>query len=687
MATEGLDTPVQFLKGVGPQRAKVLGDLGIATVRDLLDVVPHRYRFYDAVGSIADLQIGQNATVVGYIEHTSFRRFPRPSKVAATISDDRGACVVQWFNCPYIAERLAVGRYIRARGKVAMYRDQVVMTNPQFELFDEFPGRPDDAQSQPQYPDNEIVGVKTMSNLTHLALETFGTAIDDWLSDAFRKKRDLVHRREAYERIHRPSDINDWLIGRRRLAYDELFFMQLGMLMARRRRARGRGMQFSSSDEIDRRIRSRFPFPLTDAQNRAISDILADLTSGRPMCRLVQGDVGCGKTVVALYAALVTIANHRQVALMAPTEILAQQHYRKFIEFLAGSKVRVEMLVGKTTAKRRREILAEAADGKIDLLIGTHALIEDAVGFKKLGLVVIDEQHKFGVHQRADMQAKAAQPHYLVMTATPIPRSLALTVFGDLDLSVIDASPPGRLPTRTEVFASQLEDEVWRRVNAQLDRGDQAYIVYPLLEESDKLELKSATAQAERLSTGVFASRRVGLIHGKLKPAEKQAVMDAFKSRQLDVLVATVVIEVGIDVPDANVLVVEHAERFGLAQLHQLRGRVGRAGGQGYCYLIAQAKSENAKRRLNVLLDTTNGFKIAEEDLKIRGPGQFFGTAQHGLTELKLADLIEDYDMLVQARTDAEQLLNRDADLSQHTLVRKEVMRRLGRQLKLIDAA
>jgi len=685
--TEGLDTPVRFVRGVGPSRAETLREIGIETVRDLLDFYPRRYRFFDPVGSIAELDPDQQAAVVGQIETVSYRRFPRPPRIAIVIADDTGTCQARWFNCGYLADRFQSGKWIRVRGKVARWRGGLVFNNPQFEIFDQCPGQADESFSQPVYPLQERFGKRLFSKLTRAAMEMYGGYIDDWLTPDRRKARNLVPRRRAYQMIHDPETEAAWQDGRKRLAYDELFFMQLAMLLARRKRVGTSAARFEFPENLDERIRRRFPFELTGSQNRAVGDIVADLQSARPMCRLVQGDVGCGKTVVALYAALVTVANRRQVVFMAPTEILAHQHHRKITEYLAGSKVRIALLAGKTPKQDRDRIVAQAGAGEIDILIGTHALIEQDIVLRKLGLVIIDEQHKFGVHQRAMIKSKGADPHYLVMTATPIPRSLALTVFGDLDLTLIDESPPGRVPVKTRMFDPEQEPQVWEFVKNAIRRGDQAYVVYPLLEESDRVALKSARAESRRLADEILSSFRVGLIHGRMKPADKQRVMTEFRRRKIDVLVATVVIEVGIDVPDANVLVVEHADRFGLAQLHQLRGRIGRAGGQGHCLLVAKGGSASAQKRLGVLLETTDGFKIAEQDLRIRGPGQFFGTAQHGLPELKVADLIDDYQLMLKTRTDVEQLLRDDPGLERHRLIRQEVIRRLGRRLKLIDAA
>jgi len=685
----GLSTPVQYLKGVGPKRAEKFRDLGILTVGDLLGFFPRRYRFFEPVGSIRELHPDQEASVIGQITAVEYRRFPRPSRIRVQLTDKTDSCQACWFNCDYLRDRFHEGDWLRVQGKLREWRSDLQFANPKFEVFQDYPDTAAQNLSQPIYPAQDHFGSRFLAELIRRAFEACRLQIEDWFDTATLAERDLVDRRHACQFIHDPQSDEQWHTARRRLAYDELFFMQLAVMLTRRSKLALPASPLHWSDEIDERIRRRFPFNLTGAQNRAVDDIITDLASSRPMCRLIQGDVGCGKTAVAVYAALVAVANHQQVAIMAPTEILAQQHYRKIADYLADSKVRVELLIGGQPKAHRDGILQHTAAGQVDILIGTQALIQQDVRFANLALVVIDEQHKFGVHQRATIKSKGTSPHYLVMTATPIPRSLALTVFGDLDLTTIDESPPGRLPVKTDLFRAKQETKVWDIVAQRVRAGDQAYVVYPLLDESDKLELKSARTQAEHLAQGELAEFRVELIHGKMKPAEKQEVMARFRKRLIDVLVATVVIEVGVDVPDANVLVVEHAERFGLAQLHQLRGRIGRAGGQGHCLLLANATTEQAKQRLAVLLKTTDGFKIAEEDLRIRGPGQFFGTAQHGLPELKLADLVDDFPLLIQARKDALQLLKKDPSLSwqKNRMIRDELFRRFGDRIKLIEAA
>jgi ATP-dependent DNA helicase RecG len=522
------------------------------------------------------------------------------------------------------------------------------------------------------------------------ALADYSEFIDDWFDPIHLKKRDIPELRRSYEWIHQPENLDHWSKARRRFAYDELFFMQMGFLLSRQiRKEQSTSVRFSRTSEIDDHIRKRFPFSLTNAQNKVIEEVIADMNSNQPMYRLVQGDVGCGKTVVAVYAALVAVANKRQVAIMAPTEILAEQHYKKISRYLENSRVNVRLLTGGISSADKKNILENSAKGTIDILIGTHAIIQKNVEFARLGLVIIDEQHKFGVAQRFAIKSKGVHPHYLVMTATPIPRTMAMTIFGDLEISIIDSLPPGRIPPITRAYTYQKRNEIWEFVRKILSGGDQGFVVYPLLDPSDSLELNSAREEEKILSEKIFPEFRVALIHGKMKSDEKIKIMSDFAAKKINLLVATVVIEVGIDIPDAAVLVIEHGERFGLSQLHQLRGRIGRGGQQGYCLVLTDPKTEEARKRIRVFTSTCDGFKIAEEDLRIRGPGEFFGTAQHGLTELKVTDLIEDYPLLVQAKRDVETILKEDPALTwqKNRKLRMELKKRLGDKLKLIEAA
>jgi ATP-dependent DNA helicase RecG len=485
--------------------------------------------------------------------------------------------------------------------------------------------------------------------------------------------------------MHRPEDTDQWGQARRRMAYEECLLMQAALALQRAQATERPAHAMPVTPEIDRRIRTRLPFTLTGAQDRAVAEIAADLARARPMNRLLQGDVGCGKTVVALYAALTAVAHHHQVVFMAPTEILATQHYNKIISYLAGSKVRLAMLVGGQPARKRQYVLAQLASGELNIVVGTHALLGEEVKFRNLGLVVIDEQHKFGVAQRASIRGKGFAPHYLVMTATPIPRTLALTLFGDLDVSTIDELPPGRGTTQTQLVRPGQMGQVLQFVRQRLTEGQQAYFIYPLVNPSDNTELTAAVQAFGKLRDRELPDWPIGLIHGQMPTADKDHVMRDFAEGRIKVLVASVVVEVGIDVPNANLMVVQHADRFGLAQLHQLRGRIGRGRQDAWCILVSSPGSEVSAQRLDVLCKTSDGFKIAEEDLRLRGPGEFFGARQHGLPELKVADLVEDFELLRLARRDAFAIIQQDPSLEQphNQALRRELRRVYGERLHL----
>jgi ATP-dependent DNA helicase RecG len=509
--------------------------------------------------------------------------------------------------------------------------------------------------------------------------------VAEFHDSSFLLQRELPDRGFAIAAMHRPEDKDAWKEARRRLAYDELVLMQLGIALQRMRTVSRPSFPLPMSNEIDRRIRARLPFTLTHSQDKVIAEIVADLSRPRPMNRLLQGDVGSGKTVVALYAALLAVAHRKQAAIMAPTEILARQHFSKIQQYLKDSRVRSAMLVGGQRPAERKAILQELADGQVNVVVGTHALISGNVQFHSLALVVMDEQHKFGVRQRVDLREKGHAPHCLVMTATPIPRTLAMTVFGDLDVSVIDELPPGRGRTHTRLIDRGQMKETFEFVRKHLQEGQQAYFVYPLVTGSEDVQITAAKDAFGQLSQ-VYPEFRVGLIHGQMPTSEQQQVMREFTSGAVRILAASTIVEVGLDVPNANIMVVTHAERFGLAQLHQLRGRIGRGKADAACILVAGVKSPIASERLRVLTETSDGFKIAEADLRLRGPGEFFGTRQHGLPELKIADLIEDFDLLRMARRDAFAIVAEDPDLAQpgHQSLRNEMIRLYGGKLGLV---
>ncbi|MCP4376325.1 MAG: ATP-dependent DNA helicase RecG [bacterium] len=691
MAQLELGTEVSGIKGVGPSWAQKLSELGIETVEDLLLHFPFRFDLRKQAQPIASLKLdGTAATVAGEVTVTKDNSYGRRPFFQATIGDDTGAVGIKWFGGSYLRDKIKEGVHIAVSGKPSVYRQQVQFVNPQFQIiYDPEGTNLDRDELMPVYPAGKKLTSRMIGSVIKRVLGETDKLINRWFDAEYLEKRGMMSRPAAVAAMHKPEEKDHWAQGRRRIAYDECLIMQLGVALMRMRQISRPAHALANSELIDQRIRARFPFALTDAQNHAITEITADIARDRPMNRLLQGDVGSGKTVVALYAALLAIARGKQAAIMAPTEILATQHYNKVRDYLAGSRVRIALLVGKQKPAERKEILEALASGEIDLVVGTHALISDGVNFSDLALVVVDEQHRFGVTQRTTIRGKGFAPHYLVMTATPIPRTLAMTVFGDLDVSVIDALPPGRGKTETLCVPHKAMDKVLDRVREELDAGRQAYFIYPLVNPSPELELTAAEDAYRDLSDGELKNYKIALIHGQMKPADKNAAMDAFRSGDVQALVASVVVEVGLDVPSASVMVITHAERFGLAQLHQLRGRVGRGGDNAICILVASPKTDDAKKRLKVLVDTSDGFKVAEEDLRIRGPGEIFGTRQHGLPELKVANLIEDFELLRLARRDAFAIIADDPGLNapHHQQLRREVIKAYAGKLNLLAGA
>ena len=706
---EGLDKPVQYVRGVGPYRASQLAGLGIETVYDLIHYYPFRYEFQDRPQTIDSLMLDVPATIIGAVQRVRFRPIRKrglDSSLQVDLMDSTGRARIVWFNMPYLRDRLAAGQILRLHGKVGVDRDEAQMINPSVEWLDsgDDPTTWNTTRLVPVYRACEQLSSAMIGRWVREVLDDALPAVEEPLPPAVLGERGWLPRREAIACMHRPTDETQLAAARARLAYEELFLMQSAIALQRQWGERhGRAPELITSPLIDQRIRKRFPFPLTKAQDRALDAIVADLKQSRPMARLLQGDVGSGKTVVALYAALVAVANRHQCAILAPTAVLATQHFHNIEKYLAGSRVRRCLITGKTGRADRARYLAEAAAGRMDLVVGTQALLEENIRFASLGLVIVDEQHKFGVAQRATMKGARAQggrgtgggrdsrdwlmPHYLVMTATPIPRTLSMTVFGDLDVSVINELPPGRQPIYTRLVGEGDQAEAWLHVRQRIAAGEQAYIVYPLVEESDSLDLKAATVELERVRHDLLPGARVGLLHGRMKKNDKQAVMNNFTAHRLDVLVATTVIEVGVDVPNATVMVIEHAERYGLSALHQLRGRVGRGCKPSVCLLMSDSGGQTARQRLEVLCATSDGFRIAEEDLRIRGPGELLGTRQHGYPELRVASLVDDVELLMQARDDAAALLAEDPNLSKpnHGCLRSELRRRFRDKVAFIN--
>ena len=691
MAQLQLDTPAQYVKGVGPVRAEQLAQLGIHTAEDLLLHFPRRFdlrRQTQPMGTLRGEE--QSATVAGEVMDIEERTGGRRPWFQCMLQDGSGWVLVKWFHGGYLRGKITPGMHIAVSGKVSVYREHLQFINPSWQSIFE-PENTDLSRDElmPVYPAGANLTSTQIAGVIRGILPEAERLIPEILPGEVRKRRELPPRPEAVAAMHRPEDTEHWEGARRRMAYEECFLMQLGIALNRMRQVSRPAHALKRTEEMDRRIRRRFPFPLTDAQNRAVEDIAADAARERPMNRLLQGDVGSGKTVVALYGALLAVANRTQVAIMAPTEILAAQHYRNIQTYLAGSRVRTELLVGGQKEAERKRVLDGLAKGEVDIVVGTHALITEGVRFARLAMVVVDEQHKFGVRQRTGIRSKGFAPHYLVMTATPIPRTLAMTVFGDLDVSVIDELPPGRGRTETRCVGESKLAEVYAFVRDKLAAGQQAYFIYPLVNPSENLELKAAQDAYEELARGPLADFRVGLIHGQMPAAKKEQVIGEFRDGRVQALVASVVVEVGMDIPAANVMVVLHAERFGLAQLHQLRGRIGRASEDATCILVAEPGNPMAKQRLEVLTRTSDGFQVAEEDLRIRGPGEIFGTRQHGLPELKVADLVRDFELLREARRDAFELVAGDPGLAapHHQKLRQEMEKLYAGRLQLVGGA
>ena len=679
MSTDHLQTPLQYVKGVGPKRAADLQRVGLATIEDLLFRFPLRYEDRGRLQPISSLKAGQEVAIAGRIQSSRLRTTRRPGfKIfEALVGDASGSIVAIWMNQSFLKDILRRDVHVVLFGTVEA-RPGLQILNPDYEVIGEDgePTEPDDAQTIHTgriVPVYEKAGAMTPKMQRRLVFDVV-SRLPDGLADPFpedvRRRMNLPDRRAALADAHFPPPETplDQLNGFRtpaqvRLIFEEFFLFQLGLMVRKRaavRESKPRAIQVD--DRIRESARSILPFKLTAGQRSALKELVEDMQRSTPMNRLLQGDVGAGKTIVALLAALVAMENGLQVAFMAPTEILAEQHFLSLRKFLEKSRFRVELITGATTGLRRRDLLARLAGGDINLVVGTHALVQGAVHFQCLGLAIIDEQHRFGVVQRATLRAKGLLPDVLVMTATPIPRTLALTVYGDLDVSVIRDMPPGRRAIRTVVRPESRREDVYELVRSQLEEGRQAYVVYPLVEESEKVDLKAATAMADTLAQDVFPAYRVALLHGKMKQDAKDRVMRAFAAQEIHLLVSTTVIEVGIDVPNAAVMVIEHAERFGLSQLHQLRGRVGRGAHQSHCILLYQYPiSKQGKARLEALAATADGFEIAERDLQLRGPGDFFGTRQSGLPTLRTGDLLRDHSLMEQARDEAARFLDQQA--------------------------
>ena len=685
-----LDGPVQFLKGVGPKRADSLVGLGIATARDMLYHVPRRYDDASTVTPIGQADVGMDVTIVGTVRSKGVIPTRAGLRIfQAVLQDDSGLVTVAWPGQPWLDRKLREGDTLLVSGPVRFFHGRQLQPR-EFTVIGQ-QGGADSRQGTVfvTYPASEEVPQWVVRGIFERNLDALLSWADEdeYLGDEARKTLGLLELSEALERLHRPTQPSDAEEGRARLAFDELFFLQLVQARARREALESRpGIPHERTNALVRPLHEALPFSLTGAQARVLRDISADMVSDRRMNRLLQGDVGSGKTLVALFAMLVAVEGGYQAALMAPTEILAEQHARRIRELVEPLGVDVALLSGSLGAADRRAALERVASGSAGLVVGTHALIQDAVAFHRLGLVVVDEQHRFGVRQRmALLERNDDVPDVLVMSATPIPRSMAMALYGDLDLSVLDELPAGRKPVTTSLRPPERREQVYRFVEDEIAAGRQAYIVYPLVAESEKIDLLAASEEYERLRTRVFPDRRVGLLHGQLNATEKDQVMRAFLAGDIDILVATTVIEVGIDVANASVMVIEHAERFGLSQLHQLRGRVGRGSAESHCVLVANP-GDDALERLKIFRDTSDGFEIARADLRIRGEGDLFGSRQHGRDPvLRFANLLTDERIIALAQREARALIESDPDLKrpEHERVREILIDRYGERMEM----
>jgi len=680
-----LDTPINFLKGVGPARAESLRKLGIITAGDLLWHVPRRYEDASTVRHISSLEPGMDATVIGRVISKGVIPTRKGLRIfQAVVRDDSGIIEVAWPGQPFLDRVIHKDDTLLLSGPVRFFHGRQLAPREYVNLGpDENPTSGGRVLSV--YPATEGISFKVLRSLIDAHLDALLPLVQDELSPQLLGRAHVVGLADAFRMVHRPTSIADAERGRERLAFDELFFVQLLQRRANRlaREERG-GIRFENHRKLTSALREQLPYTLTNAQVHALREIVADMCSPRRMHRLLQGDVGSGKTIVALFAALLAVENGYQAALMAPTELLAEQHLRTFSTLLAPLGIEPLLLTGSLGARERKAVLARMASAEPVIVVGTHALVQQSAQFARLGFVAIDEQHRFGVEQREAIAGKGEAPDTLLMSATPIPRSLALTTYGDLDVSTLDERPAGRLPITTVSRAESARGRVFAFLRHQIEAGRQAYIVYPVIEESEKTDLKAATVMFDQLSASVFADRRMALLHGRVPSEERDRVMRAFRDGEIDILVATTVIEVGIDVPNATVMLIEHPERFGLSQLHQLRGRVGRGAEAAYCILLGDVGDESAER-LAIFTGTDDGFEIARQDLRLRGMGDLFGQRQSGEAMFQIADPLRDEALNLIAREEAERVLGADPELAapENTGIKRVLTARYSRALEL----
>jgi len=685
-----LQIAAQYVKGVGPARARLLSKLDITTVEDMLYNLPRRYEDRSNFTTISKVQIGQAYTIEGKVLTFGLKQTRRGASIfQVAVGDDTGIIYAMWFNQPFLKKYFKVGQKIILYGKVDKY-DCLVINQPEYEIIGEEEGEDKDSahigRITPIYSLTKDISQRFIRALTKSVVEKYIRSLTDTLPTKIRARNKLVDIRFALSNIHFPSSDENLKRAYQRIVFDEFFTLQCAVAFKRRHAKIEEGLSHSLEGELLSSFKKQIPFELTKGQARAITQIETDMKNPKPMNRLLEGDVGSGKTIVALHALVLTVQNGFQGAIMVPTEILAEQHYLNLSNLLVNLDITVGLLINSIPKDSKEKTREQIKNGEVDVVVGTHALIQEGVEFKNLGLCVIDEQHKFGVAQRDILRKKGLNPDVLIMTATPIPRTLALTVYGDLDISVIRELPPGRKPISTYLVEDEARTNVYNFVREQVQSGRQVYVVCPRIQSFDSSEVLAATETYEKLKDEIFSDLKVGLVHGKMHPKEKDEAMKRFKKGNIDILVSTVVIEVGIDVSNASVMIIENAERFGLAQLHQLRGRIGRGKYNSYCILLSEPTTEDAKKRLNALKETVDGFAIAEEDLEIRGPGEFFGVRQHGLPEIRFGNIVTDMEIMEQARKEAFDLIAADPELSapENRLLKQNLHRRFKGTIDLI---
>ena len=684
-------TSIQYLKGIGPKKAKSFEKSGIKTIEDLLFYFPRRYEDRSEIIPLNKVLPGNVVTVEGEVFHVGGRRAMRRGMdvLEVVLGDDNAQVTAVWFNQPYLRHYFLEGKKVLLHGKAEIYKERLQIVSPEFEMIDEGEVLEEIDKIVPRYTLPQGYSQRGFRKIVKVVLDKYIPQVEEALPFSVRSRHKLLNIAQSLLNIHFPQSHDLRKEAFRRLCFEEFFIYQIPLVLRKLKRKEKAGIAFKIDEAfLDAFIRT-LAFELTFSQKMVLAEIKHDMSSNKPMQRLLQGDVGSGKTIVATLASLIAVSNNFQVAFMVPTEILANQHFEKLKAQLStfspssivhrpSSKIRIELLTGSVAKDKRQKLYSEISSGDVDIVIGTHAVIQEGVSFKNLGLIVIDEQHKFGVSQRTLLTKKGISPDILIMTATPIPRTLAMTLYGDLDISLIRELPPGRQKIETLLYNILERPRAYDFVKKQVLEGRQVYIVYPIIEESEKLELSSAKKMFKEFSDEIFKEFKVGLLHGRVKKEEQERTMRAFRDQKLDILVATTILEVGIDVPNATVMMIEHADRFGLSQLHQMRGRVGRGVHASFCLLVSDAETEEAKERLGAFVKEIDGFKIAEEDLKLRGPGEFFGDRQHGLVQLKIANPLTQMYLLKAAREEAMKLIEMDpklADRNNQELRRQLYMR------------